>query len=127
MFRLCFCFVIGNEIILDIALDLSILCLTSVFFAAFSLGSYACACPELETAHEQAAITALIQNISLERQGLEQRKVLKRDSFHNVHFFQKVQCILLQNYFCGCKAVSREAVVVMVVTEFQNLFLFSYQ
>ena len=39
------------------------------------------------TAHEQATITALIQNISLGRQGLEQRKVLKRESFHNIHFF----------------------------------------
>ena len=55
-----------------------IFCLTAVIVAC-SLCLYICTYPELETAYEQAAITALIQNISLGRQGLEQRKVLKRE------------------------------------------------
>ena len=53
-------------------------------------------------------ITALIQNISLGRQGLEKRKVLKRESFHNVQFFQKMESILLQNYFCDCRQGSQQ-------------------
>ena len=76
---------------------------------------------KLETAHEQATITALIQNISLGRHGLEQRKVLKRESFHNIQFFYKII------FVTAGKAVSREAVVAMLVTEFSNPLQFSYQ
>ena len=68
------------------AFQSEISCLTAVIIAC-SLCSYVCTDPELETAYEQAKITALIQNISLRRQGLDQRKVFKRESFHNVQFF----------------------------------------
>ena len=49
--------------------------------------SSVCTGPELETACEEATITALIQNNSLGREGLVKRKVLKRE-FHNVQFFR---------------------------------------
>ena len=49
------------------------------FLVGFSLCLYLFTCPDLETAYKQAKMTAFTQNISLGRQGLEQRKVLKRE------------------------------------------------
>ena len=77
------------------AVSSEIFCLTAVIVAC-SLCSYVCTGPELEIVYEQATIPVLTQNISLGRQGLEQRKVLNREGFHNVQFFKRMECILLQ-------------------------------
>ena len=53
-----------------------IFCITAGFVVC-SLCSYECTDFELETAHEQVTITALIQNISLGRQ-----KPINRECFH---------------------------------------------
>ena len=73
-----------------------IFCLTAVIVAC-SLCSFVCNGPELETTYKQATRTALTQNISLGRKGLIQGKVLKRENFHSIQLFWKMQCIFLQN------------------------------
>ena len=87
-------------IFVDITLDSFIFCLTAVLLLV-SLFAHMYVLV-LKTAYKQATITGLIQNISLGRWDLEQRKVLKRENFQNVQFFWKMESILLQNYFCDC-------------------------
>ena len=60
-------------------------CLTANIVAC-CLCSYVCTNPELETAHGQATITALIQNISLGREGLEKQIYVQA----SVRFSQKL-------------------------------------
>ena len=52
------------------SLSSEILCIKAVIVAC-CLCLYVCTGPELETAYEQATKTALIQNISLGKEGLE--------------------------------------------------------
>ena len=54
--------------------------LTADLIVAWSLCSYVCTDPELETAYEQATRKALIQNISL---GRERERESWKDAFHN--------------------------------------------
>ena len=107
MFRLCFLFVIRNEIFGRCPGFVHILS-HSCFFVSFSLWSYVCVCPELEISYKQGTITALIQNISFRRQGLERRKVWKERVFIIFSFFQKMESILLQIYFCDCRQGSQQ-------------------
>ena len=71
---------------LDIALESEIFCLTAVFVAC-TLFSYGCTDSEFRNTYEQATRTALILIISLGKQGLVQRKILKERIFMMFSFF----------------------------------------
>ena len=67
-----------------------IFCLRAVFVAC-SLYSYKCTDSEFGNTYEQATTTALILIISLGRQGLEQRKLLKERVFMMFSFLDSIQ------------------------------------
>ena len=71
-------------------------CLRAVFVAC-SLFSYECTDSDFGNTHEQAIRTALIPIISLGRQGLEQRKVLKERVFMMFSCFREFNGFPFQN------------------------------
>ena len=70
---------------------------SELFFVACSLFSCECTDSEFENTYEQAKRTALILIISLVRQGLEQRKVLKERVFMMFSFFRESNGFSFQN------------------------------
>ena len=73
-----------------------IFCLRAVFLAC-SLFSYECTYSELGNTYKQATRTALIPIISIGRQELEQRKVLKERVFMMFSFFGESNGFSFQN------------------------------
>ena len=72
MFRLHFRIVIGTEIFGYLP-GFKVKCSVSQLFLLLVLSAHECTDSELGTAYEQATITALIQNILLGRESLEER------------------------------------------------------
>ena len=73
-----------------------IFCLRAVFVAC-SLFSYECTDSEFRNTYEQTTRTAFILIISLGRQGLDQRKVLKERVFMMFSFFRESNGFSFQN------------------------------
>ena len=97
MFRLCFHNVTGNKIFgYCPGFKSEIFCLRAVFVAC-SLFSCKCTYSEFRNTYKQATRAALIWIISLGRQGLEQRKVLKERVFMMFSFFGETNGFSFQN------------------------------
>ena len=79
-----------------LCLPSEIFCITA-FFVACSLCSYKYADPELETAHKQATITGLIQNISLGRQKGHKQREFSSCSVLQGEWFSKIKPVCCKN------------------------------
>ena len=78
-------------------IESEIFCLKTVFVAC-SLFSYECTNSEFWNTYEQATRTALIPIISIGRQSLEQRKILKERAFMMFSFSVNPMDSLSKNY-----------------------------